>query len=470
MGTDSIENKGIFKMGDYDADEQQETEDYYDYVHEVPYYYVTVPCGTESVDVTYSADTNIFDSGSDVYGYATVIDADVDLVSSATVKSRTFKNAYTLNDDGTQTVRTPVTGYAVDEDGNGMAITLEEEGGTYEAVCLFSFRYDGKNHVYGEGEVTTAPTCTDDGERTFTCSCGDSYTEAVDATGHSYADGACGTCGATDPDYAAPGAEIPEGAPFTEITTDEGAVSKIQDQGTVDYTGYSTYSDVPYYHVTIPADAKEVYVTHPASQDAFADSRYNSAYGYYAETAGWTGSGMTYAFENAEDGYVITLPLSKTVTDWSTGETSELSFVADENGDVSYAVAVERNDYSPICFFSFEYAAASGGGDDVHTHQYDEGVVTTEPTCEGDGVKTFTCSGCDENTEGHTRTEVDDIASCNLPFFCPNGNTLYLTASCFGTFSTASRSTLTSAIFTRGRSSFFPRHSRTCNSVTKFSS
>jgi len=40
-------------------------------------------------------------------------------------------------------------------------------------------------HAYDEGVVTTAPTCTEDGVKTFTCECGDSYTVAVPATGHS---------------------------------------------------------------------------------------------------------------------------------------------------------------------------------------------------------------------------------------------------------------------------------------------
>ena len=34
------------------------------------------------------------------------------------------------------------------------------------------------NHLYSE-EITKAPTCSEAGEKTFTCSCGDSYTEAV---------------------------------------------------------------------------------------------------------------------------------------------------------------------------------------------------------------------------------------------------------------------------------------------------
>ncbi|MBQ5312564.1 MAG: hypothetical protein J6K30_00740, partial [Oscillospiraceae bacterium] len=186
-------------------------------------------------------------------------------------------------------------------------------------------------------------------------------------------------------------AEIPSGAPFTAITTDAGAVSAIKEMSTVTYSGYSTYENVPYYHVTIPEGATEVYVTHPSSEDPFADTSYGSAYGYYAETTGWTGGGMSYAFEEAEDGYKITLPLSETAQDWSTGETYELSFVADEDGYVSHAVAVERNDYSPIAFFTFEYAQAA------HSHTYE--AVVTAPTCTAGGYTTYTCS-CGESYTG----------------------------------------------------------------------
>lgn len=48
--------------------------------------------------------------------------------------------------------------------------------------------------------VTRAPTCTVEGVRTYTCSlCGDSYTEAILATGHNYVEGACSVCGEEDP-------------------------------------------------------------------------------------------------------------------------------------------------------------------------------------------------------------------------------------------------------------------------------
>lgn len=42
-------------------------------------------------------------------------------------------------------------------------------------------------HSYQE-EVTKEATCTEEGEKTFTCDCGDSYTEEIAALGHEYAD------------------------------------------------------------------------------------------------------------------------------------------------------------------------------------------------------------------------------------------------------------------------------------------
>lgn len=41
-------------------------------------------------------------------------------------------------------------------------------------------------HSWGEGSVTTAATCTADGVKTFSCSCGENKTEAIAATGHSF--------------------------------------------------------------------------------------------------------------------------------------------------------------------------------------------------------------------------------------------------------------------------------------------
>lgn len=55
-------------------------------------------------------------------------------------------------------------------------------------------------HSY-TSSVTTQATCTTDGVRTYICSCGHSYTEAIPATGHKYVDGVCSVCGASDPNH-----------------------------------------------------------------------------------------------------------------------------------------------------------------------------------------------------------------------------------------------------------------------------
>ena len=55
------------------------------------------------------------------------------------------------------------------------------------------------NHSYSS-KITTAAGCTTNGVKTYTCSdCGATYTEVIVATGHSYTNGFCTSCGAKDP-------------------------------------------------------------------------------------------------------------------------------------------------------------------------------------------------------------------------------------------------------------------------------
>ena len=57
---------------------------------------------------------------------------------------------------------------------------------SYTAACA---------HNWGEGEITTAPSCTEFGARTYTCSlCGATKTEKIDPTGHNFVDGVCKNC------------------------------------------------------------------------------------------------------------------------------------------------------------------------------------------------------------------------------------------------------------------------------------
>ena len=56
--------------------------------------------------------------------------------------------------------------------------------------------------------VTTAATCITAGVKTWTCSCGESYTEVIPSTGHHYVDGVCTVCGRPDPGVESGGSGV----------------------------------------------------------------------------------------------------------------------------------------------------------------------------------------------------------------------------------------------------------------------
>ena len=84
------------------------------------------------------------------------------------------------------------------------APTCTAQGYTTYACSSCGDSYTGSytaatGHSY-TSKVTTAATCTASGVRTYTCSmCATSYTEVISATGHSYVNGTCTTCGVADP-------------------------------------------------------------------------------------------------------------------------------------------------------------------------------------------------------------------------------------------------------------------------------
>ena len=74
---------------------------------------------------------------------------------------------------------------------------------TYTCSCGHSYtdsEVAALGHKY-EAAVT-APTCTEAGYTTYTCACGDTYTgDEVAALGHTFVYGKCAVCGAADPEY-----------------------------------------------------------------------------------------------------------------------------------------------------------------------------------------------------------------------------------------------------------------------------
>ena len=130
----NISYEGIVSLGSEDSEEFRNV------YEEVPKYHVIVPEGTQTVDITYGKDVDIYHADATAYGYETDLAADA--VSSATIRSVTLESSYKANDDGTQTVTTPVTRYVRNADGTAMAVTLESGSGkNFRPVALFTFEY-----------------------------------------------------------------------------------------------------------------------------------------------------------------------------------------------------------------------------------------------------------------------------------------------------------------------------------------
>ena len=130
----NISYEGIVSLG------SEDNEEFKNVYEEVPKYHVIVPEGTKTVDITYGKDVDIYHADATAYGYETDLAADA--VSSATIRSVTLESSYKANDDGTQTVATPVARYVRNADGTAMAVTLESGSGkNFRPVALFTFEY-----------------------------------------------------------------------------------------------------------------------------------------------------------------------------------------------------------------------------------------------------------------------------------------------------------------------------------------
>ena len=80
-----------------------------------------------------------------------------------------------------------------------MAPTCEDEGEEQRKCSCGESEtrtVDATGHSFGEWVETKAPTCTEDGEEQRECSCGETETRERDAKGHAFDEsGACSNCG-----------------------------------------------------------------------------------------------------------------------------------------------------------------------------------------------------------------------------------------------------------------------------------
>ena len=101
---------------------------------------------------------------------------------TATVLPENAENKQLTYVSGDESVAT------VDENGNVSAVSVGETIVTVKSVVdgvQAVVNVNVREHTWNDGEVTTAPTCTKAGVKTFTCAtCGETRTEDIKATGH----------------------------------------------------------------------------------------------------------------------------------------------------------------------------------------------------------------------------------------------------------------------------------------------
>ncbi len=249
-----------------------------------------------------------------------------------------------------KTEKVSATGHQHTEIRNKKEATCKETGYSGDTWCkdcgkkILSGQTIAKteNHSWDAGKVTTKATCTEEGEKTFTCSiCGDEKTEKVSATGHQH----------------------------TEICNKKEATCK--EEG---YSGDTWCKDC----------GKKI-----LSGQAIAKTEDHS----------WNQGEITKEPTCKEEG-------EKTFTCSICGNTKTEKVSTTDHQHMEI-----RNQKNPTCkeagYSGDTYCADCGvkifSGQTIaktKNHNWDGGVITTEPTCTERGEKTFTCTIC-----GNTNTK-----------------------------------------------------------------
>ena len=257
-----------------------------------------------------------------------------------------------------KTEKVSATGHQHTEIRNKKEATCKETGYSGDTWCkdcgkkILSGQTIAKteNHSWDAGKVTTKATCTEEGEKTFTCSiCGDEKTEKVSATGHQH----------------------------TEIRNKKEATCK-----ETGYSGDTWCKDC----------GKKI-----LSGQAIAKTEDHS----------WNQGEITKEPTCKEEG-------EKTFTCTICGNTKTEKVSTTDHQHMEI-----RNQKNPTCkeagYSGDTYCTDCGvkisSGQTIaktKNHNWDGGVITTEPTCTERGEKTFTCTICGNtdtkkvNATGHS--------------------------------------------------------------------
>ena len=244
------------------------------------------------------------------------------------------------------------------------------------------------DHVWDAGKVTTEPTCTEAGVKTYTCSkCGNTKTEELPALGHidENKDELCDRCGAKlgeDPK--------PTGDKYVKAAS-------LKDGDEV----------VLFNPAQGKALSKEIVATYYKVGTAVTptDGVLETSDTAIVWTVAADGTGFNLINDEGKklsiEGTFSSIPYDKENDAWTvqTAATAGCVYVVNENG--KYISWSSKGNFAAYTFdatkeadYALELYVKST--DAPHVHTWDEGKVTTEPTCTKAGVKTYTCTVCKE--------------------------------------------------------------------------
>ena len=279
-------------------------------------------------------------------------------------------------------------------------------------------------HHWDQGEIITEATCTEEGEKKFTCSiCGDEKTEKVSATGHQHTElrnkkeATCKETGYSGDTWCKDcGKKILSGQTIAKTENHSWDAGKVTTKATCTEEGEKTFT------CSICGDKKTEKISATGHQHTELRNKKEATCketGYSGDT--WCKdcgkkilSGQTIAkTENHSwnQGEITKEPTCK--------EEGEKTFTCSICGNIKTEKVSTadhqhmeiRNQKNPTCkeagYSGDTYCADCGvkifSGQTIaktKNHNWDGGVITTEPTCTERGEKTFTCTIC-----GNTNTK-----------------------------------------------------------------
>ena len=287
-------------------------------------------------------------------------------------------------------------------------------------------------HHWDQGEIITEATCTEEGEKKFTCSiCGDEKTEKVSATGHQHTEirnkreATCKETGYSGDTWCKDcGKKILSGQTIAKTENHSWDAGKVTTKATCTEEGEKTFT------CSICGDEKTEKVSATGHQHTEIRNKKEAT----CKETGY--SGDTWCKDCGKK-ILSGQAIAKTEDhSWNQGEITKEP-TCKEKGEKTFTCSIcgntktekvsttdhqhmeIRNQKNPTCkeagYSGDTYCADCGvkisSGKTIaktKNHNWDGGVITTEPTCTERGEKTFTCTICGNtdtkkvNATGHS--------------------------------------------------------------------